>query len=523
MFRNCCVFQTSERAITAFLGRRHTALAHDGLQPRYSLIDHWLTSADVTPTTFPPDEAERFRTAQALWQQGLVEPARTLLDDILAHHPMHPDATPLLAQLLQSQGQLNAASQLMADWCRHAGLQPAITMRCAQFIQQCQRQALAAALCEESIALGHADAGLHVLAGNLARELGEFELARTHYYTALEGGVDLDNWFVLGALAATRRYTDRADPDFARLIAHFGNSAYSLHARAVTGFGLAKAYDDIADYANAAQTLRGANQLSGQAQPWSREAWAQWLDARMQLRTLETPLPSTSDFVPIFIVGLPRSGTTLAATRLAGHPDVRDRGELPMLGFIAEQLQSGNLMRDAGALRQAAELYRVHAVQDDPRVRWYIDKNPNNFRYLDLIATLFPQARIIHCRRDPRDTALSIWSQSFAHPQYGFASDLDDIADFMRSHDRLMQHWQQRLRVPVHSLDYEAMVADPESTLGTLRAFVDLPTVVAPGTTAISTAAITTASVWQARQPIYNSSVGRWKNYFPYVPELTRF
>ena len=523
MFQNCCVFQTSKCAISALRGRRHTALAQDGPQPRYSPIDHWLTSADVTPTTFPPDEAERFRAAQALWQQGLAEPARALLDDILAHHPRHPDATPLLAQLLQSQGQLNAASQLMADWCRHAGLQPAITLRCVQFIQQCQRQPLAAALCEEAIVLGHADAGLYVLAGNLARELGEFARAHAHYYTALEAGADLDSWFVLGALAATRRYTDRTDPDFSRFIAHFENPAGSLHARAVTGFGLAKAYDDIADYANAAQTLRAANRLSGQAQPWSREAWAQWLDARLQLRTLETPLLPTSDFVPIFIVGLPRSGTTLAATRLAGHPDVRDRGELPMLHFIAERLQSSNLLRDPGALRQAAELYRVHAVQDDPLVRWYIDKNPNNFRYLDLIAALFPQARIIHCRRDPRDTALSIWSQSFAHPQYGFASDLDDIADFIRGHDRLMQHWQQRLRVPVHSLDYEAMVADPESTLATLRAFVGLPLVIAPGTAAASTTAITTASVWQARQPIYHSSVGRWKNYFPYVPELGRF
>lgn len=475
-------------------------------------------------TTHQPDEAERFRAAQTLWQQGHVESARALLHDILAHHPMHPEATPLLAQLLQSQGQLHAASQLMAEWCRHTGLQPALTMRCAQFIQQCQRQPLAATLCEEAIARGHADAGLHVLAGNLARELGEFEVARTHYYAALEAGADLDSWFVLGALAATRRYTDRTDPDFARFITHFEDSTYSPHARAVTGFGLAKAYDDIGDHAHAAQTLRVANQLSGQAQPWSREGWAHWLDNRLRAHTLETPLPARPDFVPVFIVGLPRSGTTLAATRLAGHPDIRDRGELPMLHFIAERLQSDNLLRDAGALRQAAELYRVHAVQDDPAVRWYIDKNPNNFRYLDLIAALFPQARIIHCRRDPRDTALSIWSQSFAHPQYGFASDLDDIADFFRGHDRLMQHWQQRLRVSIHSLDYEAMVADPESTLEALRAFVGLPSVVATGAAAATlTTPISTASVWQARQPIYDSSVGRWKNYLPHVPELGRF
>ena len=476
---------------------------------------------DVT-TTREPDQAERFRAAQTLWQQGQVEPARALLHDILAQQPMHPEATPLLAQLLQSQGQLNAASRLMADLCRHAGLLPAITMRCARFIQQCQRQPLAAALCEEAIAHGHADAGLHVLAGNLARELGEFEAARAHYYAALEAGVDLDTWFVLGALAATRRYTDRTDPDFARFIAHFENPAYSLHARAVTGFGLAKAYDDIGDYAHAAQTLRAANQLSGQAQPWSREVWAHWLDNRLRSHTPEAPLPATTDFVPVFIVGLPRSGTTLAATRLAGHAEVRDRGELPMLHFITEQLQSANLLRDPGALRQAAELYRVHAVQDDPAVRWYIDKNPNNFRYLDLIAALFPQARIIHCRRNPRDVALSIWSQSFAHPQYGFASDLDDIADFIRGHDRLMQHWQQRLRMPMHHLDYEAMVADPESSLAALRAFVGLP-MAATETTTASTTAITTASVWQARQPIYSSSVGRWKHYLPYVPELERF
>lgn len=435
---------------------------------------------------------------------------------------MHPDATPLLAQLLQSQGQLNAASQLMADFCRHARLQPATTMRCAKFIQQCQRQPLAAALCEEAIAHGHADAELHALAGNLARELGKFEAARAHYHAALGAGIDLDTWFVLGALAATQRYTDRADRDFARFITHFENPASSLPARAATGFGLAKAYDDLGDYADAARTLRVANRFSKQAQPWPREAWTQWLDTRLRASAPGAPLPASPDFAPVFIVGLPRSGTTLAATRLAGHPDVRDRGELPMLHFIAERLQSGNLLRDVGALRQAAELYRVHAVQDDPRVRWYIDKNPNNFRYLDVIAALFPQARIIHCRRNPRDTALSIWSQDFAHPQYGFASDLDDIADFIRGHDRLMQHWSQDLGLPIHHLDYEAMVADPQSTLETARAFAGMPSNDVSSAVPTATAAIATASMWQARQSIYHSSVGRWRSYLPYVPELER-
>jgi tetratricopeptide (TPR) repeat protein len=474
-------------------------------------------------TTLRQDDAERLRAAQALWQQGQVAPARAMLEVILARHPTHANAATLLAKLLQGQGQLNAASEVMASLCRHSDMGAAITFRCAQFVQQCQRQRLAATLCDEAFARGSTSAELHVLAGNIAKELGEFESARTHYLAALEAGIDLNAWFVLGALATTRRYDSSADPDFGRFIAHFHDTAYSLHSRATTGFGLAKAYDDLRDYANAAATLREANRLSQQAQPWSRTSWAQWLGTRMQSRLFDQPLQATPDFVPIFIVGLPRSGTTLAATQLARHPDIRDRGEMPMLNYIANSLQAGNHQHDAGVLREAAELYRKLAVQDDHRVRWYIDQDPNNFRYLDLIAALFPQARIIHCQRSRRDTALSIWSQSFAQAHYGFANDFDDIADFFSGHDRLMQHWQQRIPLPIHRLDYEDMISDPESTLEKLRAFVGVPATAESDETSSSSAAITSASMWQARQPIYRSSVGRWKNYLAYVPEIERF
>lgn len=463
------------------------------------------------------DPTDQLQTAQLLWQQNRVDAARELLEALLAEHPGHAEATGLLAQLLQSQGRLGAASHLMAEQARASGLAVPFTLRCAQFIQQCRRQPLAASLCEEAIAAGKTDAGLLALAGNLARELGDFHTARARYEAALTAGVDLNQWFVLGALAATRRYATLDDPDFARLSAHFGQSDASVPARAATGFGLAKAYDDIGDYASAAATLRTANHLARETLAWSRADWSRWLAGRLQAQPTGPALAPAADFVPIFIVGLPRSGTTLVATRLDRHALVRNRDESPMLSFIASQLQKNSLLHNGEALHQAAALYRQHAVQDDPPVRWYIDKDPNNFRYLDLIAALFPQARVIHCRRDPRDVALSIWSQDFAHPHYALASDLGDIADFIQGHNRLMQHWHDTLPLPIHEIDYEAMVADPTAALATARRFVGLPT---DADDTPSPAAIASASVWQARQPIYASSVGRWRHYLPWVPEL---
>jgi len=223
----------------------------------------------------------------------------------------------------------------------------------------------------------------------------------------------------------------------------------------------------------------------------------------------------------VFVLGLPRSGTTLTATRVAAHPRARDRGELRTLRFIANQLIAGNHLGDTTAIEEGAALYHAHARQDDAPATWYIDQDPLNFRYLHVIAAMFPHARVVLCQRDRRDTALSLWSQDFAHADCGFAYAFADIADYMAGFDELIAHWQRTLPLPIHISNYEDFVADPAHALAQLRAFIGMP----DGETGTqgAPAPINSSSIWQARQPVYTRSVGRWRAYAPFVPELDRF
>jgi len=470
-----------------------------------------------TPT--PGIEAQ-FAQAQALWELSDVARAEDVLRAVLARDPGHEDASFLLARALQTGGRLDAAARTIFDLCRARGFPAELGRRAAQFIQLGQRQAVAADLCQATLDRGHSTPALLAVAGNLARELGDFARARGFYLAALDAGVDLDVHYVLGALAHTLRYEDAAHPDFARFEVHLRDGAASPRAHAATGFGLAKARDDLGDHESAARVLREANARVRSVLPWSADAWDAAVEARCRERITCAPVPARSDFVPVFVVGLPRTGTTLAASRLAQASVARDRGELRMLRFIAGQLIGGGHLGDAAALEEAAALYRVHARQDDAPATWYIDQDPLNYQYLHVVEALFPNARIIHCVRERRDTALSLWSQDFAHAECAFAFDFEGIARYAAGHDRLMRHWHRTLSLPIHTLAYEDLVADPVAAVERLRVFAGVP---AAATGATHAAPIVSASVWQARQPVYARSVGRWRRYAPFVPELDRF
>jgi len=469
----------------------------------------------------PRSDNDAFAIASKLWQIGQVAQAEAILCELAVRLPRREDVAWLLAEVLRNQGRLDAAARTVLAFCQARGFDHEASLRGAKFAQQCQRQQIADELCKSAIARDNVSPELWAVAGNVARELGDFERSRSCYLTALDAGVDLNTTFVLGALAHTMRYTDPGHPDLARFAGHFRNGAFSARARAATGFGLAKAYDDIADFKSSAKVLREANALVRSVQPWNPTAWRQFVASRKQARVAGLRGEGFAGFVPVFVVGLPRTGTTLTATRLAGHIGGRDRGELRTLQFIAQRLIEGNHLVDVAAIGEAAQLYYMHSRQDDAPALHYIDQDPLNFRYLDIVAAMFPQARIIHCRRDSGDTALSLWRQDFAHPDCGFAYDFASIADYMAAHDELMSHWQQVLALPILTVQYEKFVADPQRVLAELQKYIGASAEV--GRFDSMVIPINTSSVWQARQPIYMSSVGRARAYTPFVPELAQF
>ncbi len=472
--------------------------------------------------TGPVSDADQVAAADACFQRSDTETAEVLLRGVLAREPAREDAAMLLARVLQSRGRMGAAAQVLLACCQANAFTPGLCLRCVWFVRQCDRHRVAEQICREAMARPGAPPELLLLAGHIARESGDFTAARSRYVAALEAGVDLDRHHVLGALANTRRYTDAADPEIARFAAYFGDAHHPPRPRASAGFALAKAQGDLAKYAEAAPTLRAANAMVRAAQPWDARAWERFVGVRRQERVAAASAGADSAFRPVFIVGVPRTGTTLTASLLAHATGARDRGELRALRFIAGQLVAGKHLGSRLALDESASLYRMLAVQDDAPAPYYLDQDPLNFRWLHIVAALFPQARVIHLRRSPRDTALSLWCQDFAYPEMAFAYGFDTIAAFMAGEDALMRHWCETLPVPVFELEYEDLVGDADATLVRLRAFIGAPAR-AGGAATLEDAPVQSASVWQARQPVYTTSVGRWRHYLPFESGLARF
>lgn len=417
----------------------------------------------------------------------------------------------------------NAAAAVMRACFDTAHHNAELTIQAIELLADCDRKRGAAVIAEHAISDFPSDPRLHAYAGMLEMELGGFERPREHYLYALKHASQAGEWHVPTGLALMQRYRDTEHPDFARFRDCLKCDGLSDKGRSTLLFALAKAHDDIGDYEQAAEYSHRANKIAHSISHWSRKHWRRAVHARLNVKPLHCGLEPQADFIPIFVIGMPRSGTTLVAELLTRLPLVCNRGESPWLAMLA---QKPDLIgdSDSSALRRAAAEYVAQLRQDDSQTaRWFIDKQPLNLRYVDLMLALFPAARIIYCRRNARDNAPSLWMQSFVEEAQGYAYDSADIELVMHDCERLMVQWRKMYTDPIREVCYEQLVDAPVPVINELAAWIGLPAAEVHAATGQTSAAISTASVWQARQPVYVRSAGRWKNYSPFLPELLKF
>lgn len=478
-----------------------------------------LAVLDAALAQFTASPEVRLALAGIVFQQGARERAESLLRGVLDDDPGCVAATFQLARLLKEQGRMHAVASVVRAGFNRERHDAELVIRAVELLDDCGRKREAAALCEREITAGSCDPRLHAYAGMLLTQLGQFELARTRQEYVLDHGLAGLEWHVPLGLTGLQRYTDGNHPDFARLRQYLLLPDLSEQARASLLFGLGKAHDDIGEYAQASGYLREANTIVHTATHWPRKRWRRSIEAGIGRTLPPEQLAAPTDWTPLFIIGLPRSGTTLLADRLARHPDICQRGELPWLPVLVEQVINGN-GEYRERLQRAAATYAAQLRQDDSIAHWMIDKQPHNFMHVDVILALFPNARFLYCKRHARDNALSLWMQSFQAGTQDYAYDFADIGAVIQGSRRLMKHWLTRYPDAICAVEYEHLVSDPASLLRKVTDWLELPPHDLLSSDADGNSVISTASLWQARQPINTRSLRRWENYAAYVPEL---
>ncbi len=367
----------------------------------------------------------------------------------------------------------------------------------------------------------------HNIAGAYGR-LGDLEKAESHYREAIRLEPSYASaYFNLTGIA---KFSE-GDPALGGIEKLLEKSALSPEDRCYLGFAAGKILDDLGDYDRAFSHYREGN--AAKEVRFDRKEHERRTDDLIRIFDREY-FEAHSDFgiidvVPIFVIGMPRSGTSLVEQTLASHPKIHGAGELYDVHAIARALprhvKGGQgypaCMKaiDHAAAEGFALEYLKQTLRLAPKAKRIVDKHPLNFLNLGLIHLMFPKARVIHCRRDVLDTCLSCYFQNFTNGQeYSF--DPEDLGFYYRHYRRLMTHWTKVLPEKPFDLNYEELVADHEPVARKLLAFVGLDWHDDCAAFHRTERTVQTASRWQVRQPIYRTSVRRWRNYERHIGPL---
>ena len=474
--------------------------------------------------TVKPSYAEAYNNlGNALHRLGRSEKAVSQYQKALAIRPEHAETHNNFGLALGAVGRHEEA---ITHYERALDLRPDYAdphINLGNLLLMLGRSEEALAHCEKAVAITPENVEAHNNMGNALRALGKLDQATLWFEKAIAlAPRKAGNYW---NLAGTRPFTEE-DPHFAAM-KKLAREMSSLEVEDQIGlhFALAKAFADLGDLNHSSQYLLKGNALKRQQISYDEAGALDRFDRIQKAFSMEF-MSKRKDIghrspVPIFILGMPRSGTTLIEQILASHSKLFGAGELSEISDIAKSAAPAGQQFPAGIaaisdeqLHQLGWRYVDAMRRMAPAAERITDKMPHNFPYAGLIHLILPNARIIHTRRDPRDIAISCFSLLFAKGQMAFSYDLTELGRYYRSYQALMVHWKNVLP-PAVMLDvqYEELVNDIEGQARRIVAHCGLEWEDACLHFYRTKRAIRTASVTQVRRPIYQTSVARWQSY----------
>ena len=384
----------------------------------------------------------------------------------------------------------------------------------------------AAELLEKALRLAPGSAEIHHNLASTYRVMGRFFAAEAHPKRALAIKPRYAEAYF--NYSAVRKFTT-ADSLSGDIEALLEAPALGPEDRSFLHFAAAKIFDDVDRPDDAMRHYHAGNAVvAADFEPASHRRYIEDLERIFDATRVGVRDHEPRAALPIFVLGMPRGGTTLVEQIIASHACAFGAGELPdiasIAGTLSEHAPGGvpfphSAVTSIEVLRgfDNAYLQRLRGFSSD--ATRIANKTPGNYLFVELIRMILPGACIIHCRRDPLDTCLSCYFQRFRDGQ-DFSYSLAHLGFYYRMYERLMQHWRHVLRIPIFELDYETLVAAPEPTVKALLDFCELDW--DPRCLAFHQLdrPVPTASGWQVRRPLYTSSVGRWRRYEKHLGPL---
>lgn len=479
---------------------------------------------------FPNDKTLQSLLASALEETGRIKEAIAQYRIVCAMNPGDAAAPCALGNLLLRDHAYEDATAVFRSAVRTDSQSIAALMGQAYCLRMTGHYAEAANVYRDAVRKQPDDPAARAGLAAALERAGEFDSA-LHELEPLLGKANPD----LHALIVYARLSGRygRERDAAKLLQDACSRPETAGEMAVQArFAQGEILDSLGEYDAAFESFRAGNQLKQASfnPAIHRAAVDRVIRAYSADFLARAPRSTNTSDAPVFIVGMPRSGTTLVEQILASHPGVATAGEVQEMPRIVRDIDvssSGPAGRypecivdvSVAALDRLAERYLLSLGAGSPHTGLITDKLPGNWWNLGLIELLLPRARVIHVLRDPRDTCLSCYFQNFA-VGHEYAFDLRHLGSVYLDYERLWRHWSQALRIPLLALSYEELVAHPEDAIGAILAFCRLPwdeRCLRPHETVRQ---IATASYDQVRRPVHQRSAGRWRNYERHLQPL---